>query len=140
MKNFESWSFLGGDRTSLFTLEHETRLTYFILCTLHKGIFISRWWILGRSHSLEVIRFLSHWSMRYDWVIWLDVFIRERSPLIGIDKFFEMIRSGHRHLWELVVEFSHIGACYGGNWYVMKQKEDKEMMNLMHKKKWKWNL
>ena len=30
MMNFESWLSLKGDQTSFFTLEHETRLTYFI--------------------------------------------------------------------------------------------------------------
>ena len=88
MMDFESWLSLRGDQTSFFKWEHKTWLTYFIWCTLHKGIFLSRWWFLRHSCSLEVIRFILHWSMRCDWVSWLNVFIREHSLLIGIDKFF----------------------------------------------------
>ena len=75
----------------LFTLEHETWLVYFIWCTLHRGIFLSWWWFLRHSCSLEMIRFLSHWSMRYNWVIWLDVFIWEHSPFISINRFLRWL-------------------------------------------------
>ena len=74
-----------------FTLEHETWLVYFIWCTLHRSIFLNRWWFLRHSCSFEVIRFLSNWSMRYGWVTWLDVFIREHNPFIGIYGFLRWL-------------------------------------------------
>ena len=41
MMDFESWSSLGGDQMSFFTLEHETWLVYFIWYTLLRGIPLS---------------------------------------------------------------------------------------------------
>ena len=70
---FESWPPFEGDQMTFFTLEHETWLVYFIWCTLHRGIFLSRWWFLRHSCSLEVIGFLLHWSIRHEWEISFDV-------------------------------------------------------------------
>ena len=66
-------------------------IIHFILCTLHRSIFLNRWWFLRHSCSFEVIRFLSNWSMRYGWVTWLDVFIREHNPFIGIYGFLRWL-------------------------------------------------
>ena len=70
---FEPCSFLRGYQMSFFTLEHETWLTHFIWSTLHRGIPLSvDDGFLWHSCSSEAIRFISHWSMGYDWVLWCD--------------------------------------------------------------------
>lgn len=108
---FEPCPFLRGYQMSFFTLEHETWLAHFIWCTLHRGIPLSvDDGFFRYSCFLEAIRFISHWSTRYDWVISL-MWSREHSLLIIVGIFFEMIGSGHGHLWEHAAEFSHFRVC-----------------------------
>ena len=76
---------------SFFTLEHEIWLVHFIWCTLHRGIPLSvDDGFLWHSCSLEAIRFISHRSTGYDWVISL-MWSREHSLLIIVDIFLRWL-------------------------------------------------
>ena len=97
----------------LFTLEHETWLAYFIWCTLHRGIFLSRWWILGHSHFSEVIRFSFHVGVRdmTGWFPWCDY----RSIALSLySRIFDWLYHG-AHLWELYwfLSISEIALYWG---------------------------
>ena len=88
---FEPCPFLRGYQMSSFTLEHETWLAHFIWCTLHRGIPLSvDDGFFRYSCFLEAIRFISHWSTRYDWVISL-MWSQEHNLLIIVDMFLRWL-------------------------------------------------
>ena len=88
---FEPCSFLGGYQMSFFFIG-----AWYMIGAFHLEYFtqghtsFSRWWFFGHSCSLEAIRFISHWSTRYDWVISL-MWSQEHSLLIIVDIFLRWL-------------------------------------------------
>ena len=86
-RTFEPCPFLGGYQMSFFHIGAWDMISTFHLVYFTQGHTPFRSMMVFRhSCSLEAIRFISHWSMGYDWVISL-MWSQEHGPLIIVDIF-----------------------------------------------------
>ena len=88
---FEPCPFLGGYQMSFFHIGAWDMIGAFHMVYFAQGHTpFDWWWFLRHTYSLEVIRFILHWSTRYDWVISL-MWSREHSLLIIVGKFLRWL-------------------------------------------------